>query len=73
MKSRSPATSWLALKFVIQDLHPGGVGGRVIILDQHGAHKRILYEKLLQNIRGTPTTLPVPTVVRLPDDLAPEV
>jgi DNA mismatch repair protein MutL len=45
----------------------------VIILDQHGAHKRILYEKLLQNIRGTPTTLPVPTVVRLPDDLAPEV
>jgi hypothetical protein len=40
---------------------------------QHGAHKRILYEKLLQNIRGTPTTLSAPTVVRLPDDLAPEV
>jgi DNA mismatch repair protein MutL len=49
------------------------VGEELIILDQHGAHERILYEKLLNNIRGTPSELPVPTVIQLPADLAPEV
>jgi DNA mismatch repair protein MutL len=45
----------------------------LIILDQHGAHERILYEKLSKNIRGAPADLAFPMVVRLPDDLAPEV
>jgi DNA mismatch repair protein MutL len=49
------------------------VDEELIILDQHGAHERILYEKLLKNLRGTPADLSVPVVVRLPVDLAPEV
>ena len=48
------------------------IGGELIILDQHGAHERILYEKLLANVRGTPANLPVPTVVQLPAGLVPE-
>jgi DNA mismatch repair protein MutL len=48
------------------------VGEELIILDQHGAHERILYEKLLRNVRGTPAILPAPAVVQLPADLAPE-
>lgn len=50
-----------------------GEGDELIILDQHGAHERILYEKLQKNLRGTPRTLPVPVVVRLSSELAPEV
>lgn len=45
----------------------------LIMLDQHGAHERILYEKLLKNLRGTPTDLPSPLAVQLSADLAPEV
>jgi DNA mismatch repair protein MutL len=47
-------------------------GDELIILDQHGAHERILYERLFRNPRGTPVALPSPVVVRLPGDLAPE-
>ena len=47
-------------------------GDELIILDQHGAHERILYERLSRNPEGTPVALPSPVVVRLPGDLAPE-
>ncbi|CAA9488038.1 MAG: DNA mismatch repair protein MutL [uncultured Rubrobacteraceae bacterium] len=50
-----------------------GEGDELVILDQHGAHERILYEKLQKNLRGTPEELPAPVVVRLPPELAPEV
>ncbi len=48
-------------------------GEDLIILDQHGAHERILYERLQKDPRGEPVRLPRPVVVRLPDELAPEV
>jgi DNA mismatch repair protein MutL len=47
-------------------------GEELIILDQHGAHERILYERLLKNPEAAPVALPIPVVVRLPEDLAPE-
>ncbi len=47
-------------------------GQELIILDQHGAHERVLYERLLENPKSEPTALPDPEIVRLPDDLARE-
>jgi DNA mismatch repair protein MutL len=47
-------------------------GDELIILDQHGAHERILYERLLKNPKGTPVMLSSPVVVRLSADLVPE-
>ena len=48
-------------------------GDEIIILDQHGAHERILYERLSENMRADAVPLPDPIVARLPEDLAPEV
>jgi DNA mismatch repair protein MutL len=47
-------------------------GDELIILDQHGAHERILYERLLKNPKSTPFELPAPVIVKLPEDLVPE-
>lgn len=44
----------------------------LVILDQHGAHERILYERLLRDPRGEAVPLHGPVVVRLPEDLAQE-
>ena len=48
-------------------------GEELIILDQHGAHERILYERLCEKIRADAVALPSPVVARLPEALAPEV
>jgi DNA mismatch repair protein MutL len=48
-------------------------GEELIVLDQHGAHERILYERLSENPRAEAISLPSPIVARLPEDLAPEV
>jgi DNA mismatch repair protein MutL len=47
-------------------------GEELIILDQHGAHERILYERLSGNLRAEAVPLPNPVVAQLPEDLAPE-
>ncbi len=47
-------------------------GEELIILDQHGAHERILYERFSENLRAEAVPLPSPVVARLPEDLAPE-
>jgi DNA mismatch repair protein MutL len=48
-------------------------GEELIILDQHGAHERILYERLSEDPRAEAVPLSSPVVARLPEDLAPEV
>lgn len=49
-------------------------GEELLILDQHGAHERILYERLSRRPAGEPRTLPEPVVVRLlSGDLTSEV
>lgn len=48
-------------------------GDELIILDQHGAHERILYERLSGNPKSEAVPLAHPVVARLPEDLAPEV
>ena len=48
-------------------------GEELIVLDQHGAHERILYERLSRNPRAEAVPLPSPVVAHLPEDLAPEV
>ena len=45
----------------------------LFILDQHGAHERILYERLSANPKSEAVPLKNPVVARLPEDLAPEV
>ena len=47
-------------------------GEELVILDQHGAHERILYEKLRENPKADPILLETPAVVLLPEELAPE-
>ncbi|MGB3681271.1 MAG: DNA mismatch repair endonuclease MutL [Rubrobacteraceae bacterium] len=48
-------------------------GEQLIILDQHGAHERILSERLLESVQSAPAKLENPVVAHLPEDLAPEV
>jgi DNA mismatch repair protein MutL len=47
-------------------------GEELIILDQHGAHERVLYERLSESLRAEPVPLSSPVVAQLPEDLAPE-
>jgi len=48
-------------------------GDALIILDQHGAHERILYERLRENPKAPAATLERPVTAVMPEDLAPEV
>ncbi|MGB3635466.1 MAG: DNA mismatch repair endonuclease MutL [Rubrobacteraceae bacterium] len=48
-------------------------GEKLIILDQHGAHERILYERLSESVQSVPAQLRHPVVAHLPEDLVPEV
>jgi DNA mismatch repair protein MutL len=48
-------------------------GESLIVLDQHGAHERILYERLSKNPEGRPVSLEPPTIARMPGELMSEV
>lgn len=47
-------------------------GEELLLLDQHGIHERVLYEKLSYEPRRRPAPLPVPLAVSLTPNLAPE-
>ena len=48
-------------------------GEQLIILDQHGAHERILYERLSESLEAASTKLTKPVVAHLPGELTTEV
>lgn len=48
-------------------------GEELLILDQHGVHERILYEKLLRHPAQSPRHLPEAAVVRIPEGMDGEV
>lgn len=48
-------------------------GEELLLLDQHGLHERILYEKLSEEPRRSSAPLSEPLAVSLPPELAPEV
>jgi DNA mismatch repair protein MutL len=47
-------------------------GEELIILDQHGAHERIRYERLSESLKAEAVPLQTPVVAQLPEDLASE-
>ena len=49
------------------------MGEELILLDQHGAHERILYERLQKSVKAEAVKLEEPVTARLSADLAPEV
>lgn len=56
-------------RFIVAD----GGGEELIVLDQHGAHERILYEKLSKEPKRKPLPLEPPVIARIPGELMAEV